>query len=172
MGLKPSQGIDSIPSKRIDSINSKNSNRTLTIDRNIQFKGWTRNLPKDRLDRMKRSTRHLPRDSNPFQGLEPSPLTNWQQRTTWVCGWSMATSKPRVWSRIFSLLTSSCAWTQNLNKIRFWFVTRDGWINPHARLRIPSPSQQFPHAEISWMSPRWISMGGNSVDCKGGGGKD
>lgn len=37
------------------------------------------------------------------------PLTRWQQRTTWVCGWSMATSNPSVCSNTFSLNTRSCA---------------------------------------------------------------
>lgn len=37
------------------------------------------------------------------------PLTRWQQRTTCVCGWSIATSKPNVCSNTFSLNTRSCA---------------------------------------------------------------
>lgn len=42
-----------------------------------------------------------------------SPLTRWHVRTTWVCGWSIATSKPSVCRSTFSLNTRSCAWKQN-----------------------------------------------------------
>lgn len=49
-----------------------------------------------------------------------SPFTRWQVRTTWVCGWSMATSKPNVCSRTFSLNTRSCAWN-NIAFDNFWF---------------------------------------------------
>lgn len=41
--------------------------------------------------------------------LKYSPRTSWQHLTTCVCGWSMATSKPRVCSKMFSFTTSSCA---------------------------------------------------------------
>ena len=60
-----------------------------------------------------------------------SPLTRWQQRTTWVCGWSMATSKPRVCSSTFSLNTRSCAcsryFCQSNSCTHYHMQSHTGW---------------------------------------------
>ena len=71
----------------------------------------------NRPDRVSRA--HSATDRRRVNITQRSPFTRWQVRTTWVCGWSMATSKPKVCSSTFSLNTRSCAW--NLLRVLFFF---------------------------------------------------